>query len=115
MPAGGSGRAPCRWRWTCRPTHAAFDREEGNTNRSEEHTSELQSRLHLVCRLLLEKKKPPDEPLTHHTAEFVQFLRYAISSPAHPPRFTPSTYVSTKSPSEETSRRAPTPARHQHP
>src|SRR2546429_6589357 len=26
-------------------------------NRSEEHTSELQSRLHLVCRLLLEKKK----------------------------------------------------------
>src|SRR2546429_6804944 len=28
--------------------------------RSEEHTSELQSRLHLVCRLLLEKKK------THH-------------------------------------------------
>src|SRR2546429_1509913 len=28
--------------------------------RSEEHTSELQSRLHLVCRLLLEKKKKPD-------------------------------------------------------
>src|SRR2546429_7872816 len=27
-------------------------------DRSEEHTSELQSRLHLVCRLLLEKKKP---------------------------------------------------------
>src|SRR2546422_5194514 len=36
--------------------------------RSEEHTSELQSRLHLVCRLLLEKKKayveshPPRDP-----------------------------------------------------
>src|SRR2546422_5570867 len=34
--------------------------------RSEEHTSELQSRLHLVCRLLLEKKKtninPPTSP-----------------------------------------------------
>src|SRR2546422_2809129 len=29
--------------------------------RSEEHTSELQSRLHLVCRLLLEKKKT-DKP-----------------------------------------------------
>src|SRR2546422_4140576 len=29
----------------------------GGGNRSEEHTSELQSRLHLVCRLLLEKKK----------------------------------------------------------
>src|SRR2546429_8748662 len=27
-----------------------------HSNRSEEHTSELQSRLHLVCRLLLEKK-----------------------------------------------------------
>src|SRR2546429_6530661 len=37
--------------------------------RSEEHTSELQSRLHLVCRLLLEKKKKisdilPTQPLT---------------------------------------------------
>src|SRR2546422_5783833 len=30
---------------------------EGAIERSEEHTSELQSRLHLVCRLLLEKKK----------------------------------------------------------
>src|SRR2546422_2932182 len=30
--------------------------------RSEEHTSELQSRLHLVCRLLLEKKKHDDHP-----------------------------------------------------
>src|SRR2546422_5832337 len=29
----------------------------GSAARSEEHTSELQSRLHLVCRLLLEKKK----------------------------------------------------------
>src|SRR5256884_8775625 len=29
--------------------------------RSEEHTSELQSRLHLVCRLLLEKKKTPTQ------------------------------------------------------
>src|SRR2546429_3937729 len=32
------------------------DRHLGS-QRSEEHTSELQSRLHLVCRLLLEKKK----------------------------------------------------------
>src|SRR2546429_4678017 len=32
------------------------------TFRSEEHTSELQSRLHLVCRLLLEKKKLVREP-----------------------------------------------------
>src|SRR2546422_8969335 len=35
--------------------HAADAR--GDDPRSEEHTSELQSRLHLVCRLLLEKKK----------------------------------------------------------
>src|SRR2546429_3197629 len=34
----------------------------GTQTRSEEHTSELQSRLHLVCRLLLEKKK-------HHAIE----------------------------------------------
>src|SRR2546429_4359473 len=33
------------------------DTGKGRCNRSEEHTSELQSRLHLVCRLLLEKKK----------------------------------------------------------
>src|SRR2546429_3717383 len=32
--------------------------------RSEEHTSELQSRLHLVCRLLLEKKKNSQTTLT---------------------------------------------------
>src|SRR2546422_4632339 len=31
-------------------------------SRSEEHTSELQSRLHLVCRLLLEKKKTAPAP-----------------------------------------------------
>src|SRR6476620_12380942 len=37
------------WRWTT----AAPDRP----TRSEEHTSELQSRQYLVCRLLLEKKK----------------------------------------------------------
>src|SRR2546429_6024138 len=36
-------------------------------SRSEEHTSELQSRLHLVCRLLLEKKNPANvnDPVTH--------------------------------------------------
>src|SRR2546429_7018257 len=32
--------------------------------RSEEHTSELQSRLHLVCRLLLEKKKKSCSPFS---------------------------------------------------
>src|SRR5215813_5857641 len=33
--------------------------------RSEEHTSELQSRPHLVCRLLLEKKKNPPNQHSH--------------------------------------------------
>src|SRR2546422_8300796 len=33
-------------------------------HRSEEHTSELQSRLHLVCRLLLEKKKKKNRTIT---------------------------------------------------
>src|SRR2546422_6213250 len=35
--------------------------------RSEEHTSELQSRLHLVCRLLLEKKKTQKNRVTNHS------------------------------------------------
>src|SRR2546422_7509809 len=37
--------------------------------RSEEHTSELQSRLHLVCRLLLEKKKNTTEAIHHTTRD----------------------------------------------
>src|SRR2546422_8096650 len=39
------------------PAHACGVTSGGSAYRSEEHTSELQSRLHLVCRLLLEKKK----------------------------------------------------------
>src|SRR2546429_6765846 len=37
--------------------NAALQEIAEQLKRSEEHTSELQSRLHLVCRLLLEKKK----------------------------------------------------------
>src|SRR5207249_6781058 len=40
-----------------RETTIIWDRETGEPIRSEEHTSELQSRFDLVCRLLLEKKK----------------------------------------------------------
>src|SRR5437762_7490313 len=39
------------------PTNTAFDRRALERKRSEEHTSELQSPMYLVCRLLLEKKK----------------------------------------------------------
>src|SRR2546422_1177356 len=52
-------RRVVRGRWAAgrwggdRPSPRAI----GDRERSEEHTSELQSRLHLVCRLLLEKKK----------------------------------------------------------
>src|SRR2546422_2337986 len=46
-------------RRTLRHAQPAADLRIGEAiaTRSEEHTSELQSRLHLVCRLLLEKKK----------------------------------------------------------
>src|SRR5207253_10578072 len=43
VPAGAAECGPCGW-------------NHPRTTRSEEHTSELQSRGHLVCRLLLEKK-----------------------------------------------------------
>src|SRR2546429_4311286 len=43
-------------------TPAALVGRPLRSGRSEEHTSELQSRLHLVCRLLLEKKKNPHPP-----------------------------------------------------
>src|SRR2546422_7580906 len=39
------------------------ERGAQEVQRSEEHTSELQSRLHLVCRLLLEKKKKQSQSL----------------------------------------------------
>src|SRR2546422_8350943 len=40
--------------------------------RSEEHTSELQSRLHLVCRLLLEKKKKVEELKSQRDVAYVR-------------------------------------------
>src|SRR2546422_5920536 len=45
-------------------------RDNGFEFRSEEHTSELQSRLHLVCRLLLEKKKKPGQ--RHRTLAYLR-------------------------------------------
>src|SRR2546428_7338796 len=49
-----SARASCRW--TSATLRASPGRGRAQS-RSEEHTSELQSRSDLVCRLLLEKKK----------------------------------------------------------
>src|SRR2546422_2327100 len=58
--AGASSRFPRKpsMGWVLIPSTS---RPFSVCTRSEEHTSELQSRLHLVCRLLLEKKKK-----THH-------------------------------------------------
>src|SRR5256884_1185767 len=46
--------------------------------RSEEHTSELQSRLHLVCRLLLEKKKKPLIDIVRNTISCSSLTRCLI-------------------------------------
>src|SRR6266498_5785497 len=48
----------CPW-GCCRVTMRTVPSASSETCRSEEHTSELQSRPQLVCRLLLEKKKHP--------------------------------------------------------
>src|SRR5690242_21534397 len=51
------------------PARARFDRRyrRDRTVRSEEHTSELQSHVNLVCRLLLEKKKKKKKNYTVQT------------------------------------------------
>src|SRR2546422_7625474 len=62
IPEASRQPAMCAARCSARPESARSEVawSEQRTlpaDRSEEHTSELQSRLHLVCRLLLEKKK----------------------------------------------------------
>src|SRR5260370_20365556 len=54
-----SSSRSCGWcyRATAVSFSSATDAPAGTAKRSEEHTSELQSHLNLVCRLLLEKKK----------------------------------------------------------
>src|SRR2546429_7275686 len=49
----------------------------GHAARSEEHTSELQSRLHLVCRLLLEKKKKNNNYNANNTI-LIYYLQHQI-------------------------------------
>src|SRR3712207_8586868 len=60
-PGRGAGGDPGGQRPDPRARPAA---ERGAAGRSEEHTSELQSRQYLVCRLLLEKKRCRDEKNT---------------------------------------------------
>src|SRR5689334_24858654 len=47
------------------PELDSMDAVPFRASRSEEHTSELQSQFHLVCRLLLEKKKQNTPSITH--------------------------------------------------
>src|SRR5438309_7290700 len=54
----GDGEGVRRQGGGCRAVRSRYVAEE----RSEEHTSELQSQFHLVCRLLLEKKKAGVNP-----------------------------------------------------
>src|SRR2546422_2140953 len=51
--------------------------EQWKLTRSEEHTSELQSRLHLVCRLLLEKKKKKKKKNDNNTTQ-IQHSRRSL-------------------------------------
>src|SRR5205809_5854366 len=51
--------------------------------RSEEHTSELQSRLHLVCRLLLEKKKKKTTQYIYNTEMLLDTRRSLLPSYTH--------------------------------
>src|SRR5258708_18729939 len=53
---------------------------DGNT-RSEEHTSELQSPDHLVCRLLLEKKKPYSQPVAETETAVIRAKHAAAAAP----------------------------------
>src|SRR5256884_1998829 len=62
--------------WQIDPQHSSAQ------FRSEEHTSELQSRLHLVCRLLLEKKKKK----RLHTHIPTAARTPSASDPDHQPR-----------------------------
>src|SRR5260370_15245870 len=48
--------------------------------RSEEHTSELQSHLNLVCRLLLEKKKKPPSPFGTISPLYLDVCNHTMST-----------------------------------
>src|SRR5437764_5087454 len=50
----------------------------GIEHRSEEHTSELQSPMYLVCRLLLEKKKQQEKPPQTENGEIISADRVAV-------------------------------------
>src|SRR5687768_18079379 len=74
-------RLPARSRTRCEAASGA---------RSEEHTSELQSRLHLVCRLLLEKKNAtehlPERPTEHLASDALLQIAVGTAGLSEQPR-----------------------------
>src|SRR5258707_7088164 len=76
-PAGGIRSMALGTARPCRRSRGAVPARgvpDGGEDRSEEHTSELQSRQYLVCRLLLEKKKTVMSAewtfISHHRRDF---------------------------------------------
>src|SRR5687768_18297434 len=69
LPIWSRPPRPCSVRVARRRGAGARRRPRGWRRRSEEHTSELQSRLHLVCRLLLEKKKQKNKQNNYTTQQ----------------------------------------------
>src|SRR2546429_3717252 len=67
---GGCAHAPARFHAEVLADHLP---------RSEEHTSELQSRLHLACRLLLEKKKHTHKPVSFPAPNAAPPIQHAHS------------------------------------
>src|SRR5687768_17632519 len=64
FPVGLIWTSPTRFTAAYFPSRKSAKDQVPDSLRSEEHTSELQSRLHLVCRLLLEKKKKTNKKKT---------------------------------------------------
>src|SRR5947209_15395975 len=91
--AGGLRRSCARSTWTaramCSPGYDRLDPPQGSARgsdrlpRSEEHTSELQSRQYLVCRLLLEKKKNTmvgENRVDKRTMVYIMYMFYSTDA-----------------------------------
>src|SRR5205809_5119045 len=77
LALGGRARPAVLFERLVERRHARHDRLR--EDRSEEHTSELQSRLHLVCRLLLEKKNHlPAAPADGHSGSVTDWNRQPL-------------------------------------
>src|SRR5690348_17812453 len=87
LPISGAGAGGFAREWPvhhdAQPDHRRRSRDlHRRGHRSEEHTSELQSPVHLVCRLLLEKKNELDKrtkALTPYVHIPLDYLRHRLS------------------------------------